>query len=1018
MRTQRYLARPIALAVSLVGVLVLLESARTFAAPIIYTVDSTGDGGNTGSATTCNDGTGHCTLRAALEAANANAGADTISFALHPATDPNCDTATGLCTIHVTGALPSISEALEVHGPGADRLALRRVAGNFIRIFNVTATGIVSFSGLTITHAVLDPGSGAGIRNEGSGTVMVSNCVFTENEATRGCALANGPGTLIVTDCTMMNNRTSLPGAGAAIFNDGGTVTVARCTIRDNVGDSGGAIQNLSGTLTVLDSTISDNLAISRGGAFSNAGTLNVTNTTISGNRADSGGGVSNIGTASLTNCLIAGNSGKPGGGINNAGTLAVVNSTITDNQVEDDEGGTDDGGGIHNGQNASLLVSNCTITENPNGGGLSNEGDQANAIVKSCIIAQNGYGDVFGAIDSQGFNLSGDGFGGFSQPTDLTGTRGSPLDPMLDPNGLQDHGGPTRTIGLLCGSPAIDRGTRIGLNGLLVGDQRGFPRTFDDPSISNAAGGDGTDIGAFELEVACSDCDLTCPADISQGNAPDLCEAVVNIPAPTLTSSACPYSCSLSSGAFAVGTSSVTCETGKRQCSFDVTVRDTQKPTVTAPPGVNVSNDPGSCSATVDPGTATGNDNCPGVAVHGVRSDGQPLNAAYPVGTTTITWTTTDGSTNTSVPPALQTITVVDAEPPNLNNVTSSPSALWPPNHTMRDVTVDYTATDNCPLSACTLSVRSSEPEMGLGDGDTAPDWRIKDGHHEQLRAERSGLGNGRTYTTTVTCSDGLGNTTKKSVDVKVSHDRDGLARGSLFPAGAMVSFAGQFLDSPRLAHTGEWLFDSVRMPATIVAADSPDLWRVTASASFKSFGVYRVQMNVTDSSGQTGSTSMAGGLDANIVIYPSSGDYVAGAGWIDSPAGAYVPNRSLKGKGSFGFVSRSAHTATTGIAGETEFDLHLPGFRFNALNFDSQTVSGAKAQFRGTGTVNGAGSYGFVLTTTDGDQIGGVPDTFRIRIWSRATGATVYDNEMGSPDNADPVTPVGSMSSIVIQR
>jgi len=964
----------------------VLRKAPLPAAPVVYTVDSTGNGGNAGSATTCDDGTGHCTLRAALEAANANPGADSISFSLHPATDPNCDAATGRCTILVTGALPLISEGLEIAGPGADLLTLRRVAGNFIRIFDVTATGVVSFSGFTITHAVLDPGNGAGIRNGGTGTVFVRNCVFSENEATSGAALANGPGTLHVIDTTITDNTGDIGGSGG-ILNDGGTVDVTRCTLSHNRGDSGGAIQNLAGTVTVVDSTISDNHANARGGGISNESTLIVVNSVISGNDGDSGGGISNSGTASVSQCTFVGNSGVPGGAINSAGVLYLTNGTITGNSSED-----------------YSAVNNAS---------------PGTATVKSCIIAGNhGFSegpDVSGVIDSEGFNFIGIRGGGFSQPTDRRGTVDAPLDSKLDPQGLQDHGGPTRTIGLLCGSPAIDQGSRTGLNGPLTGDQRGFPRTVDDPAISNA--GDGTDIGAFELGVACSECDLTCPADINQDNAPDLCEADASIPAPTLTSSECPYSCSLSSGTLAVGTYGVTCETGANQCSFHVTVHDTQQPTVSAPPSMTVANDPGSCSATVDPGTATATDNCPGVAIHGVRSDGQLLNAAYPVGATTITWTATDASTNASLPPALQTITVVDAEPPKLDHVSASPSALWPPDHKMRDVTVDYTATDNCPAS-CALSVTSSEPDNGLGDGDTAPDWLVQDGHHEQLRAERSGRGNGRTYTTTVTCSDGAGHTVSEHVDVKVSHDIDGLAGGSLFATGATVSLTGHFEDSSGFAHTAEWLFDSVRKPATIAAADLSNLSRVMASTSFSSFGVYRVQMKVTDASGQTGSTSMVGGLDANIVIYPSSGEYAAGAGWIDSPAGAYVANPSFEGKGSFGFVSRSAHTANSGVAGETEFDLHLQGFRFNALNFESQTVSGAKAQFLGTGTVNGAGSFGFVLTTLDGGQIGGVPDTFRIRIWNKATGATVYDNEMGSPETSDPVTPVRSGSSIVIRR
>src|SRR5205085_1317191 len=82
-----------------------------------------------------------------------------------------------------------------------------------------------------------------------------------------------------------------------------------------------------------------------------------------------------------------------------------------------------------------------------------------------------------------------------------------SPLDPKLDPNGLQDNGGPTQTIALMCGSPAIDKGRSDGLTGPLTTDQRGagFPRTVDDLVTPNATGGDGTDVGAFELGQACN---------------------------------------------------------------------------------------------------------------------------------------------------------------------------------------------------------------------------------------------------------------------------------------------------------------------------------------------------------------------------------------------------------------------------------------------------------------------------------------------------------------------------------
>jgi hypothetical protein len=113
---------------------------------------------------------------------------------------------------------------------------------------------------------------------------------------------------------------------------------------------------------------------------------------------------------------------------------------------------------------------------------------------------------DVSGSFASAGFNLIGkrDGSTGFTiAATDQTGTIASPLNPMLDPLGLQNNGGITKSIALLPGSPAIDKGTSNGLTGVLTMDQRGatFRRTFDNLAVPNAAGGNATDIGAFELQ-------------------------------------------------------------------------------------------------------------------------------------------------------------------------------------------------------------------------------------------------------------------------------------------------------------------------------------------------------------------------------------------------------------------------------------------------------------------------------------------------------------------------------------
>jgi hypothetical protein len=85
----------------------------------------------------------------------------------------------------------------------------------------------------------------------------------------------------------------------------------------------------------------------------------------------------------------------------------------------------------------------------------------------------------------------------------------------------------------------------------------------------------------------------------------------------------------------------------------------------------------------------------------------------------------------------------------------------------------VSYAASDNCGVPTCTLSGTSSEPDNGLGDGDTSNDIQIVDAHHVLLRAERSGKGNGRTYTLKATCTDAVGNsTTSGPVNVIVQHD------------------------------------------------------------------------------------------------------------------------------------------------------------------------------------------------------------------------------------------------------
>jgi hypothetical protein len=154
---------------------------------------------------------------------------------------------------------------------------------------------------------------------------------------------------------------------------------------------------------------------------------------------------------------------------------------------------------------------------------------------------------------------------------------------------------------------------------------------------------------------------------------------------------------------------------------------------------------------------------------------DGDPVTITqspagpYPLGTTNVMLTITDSKGATAQ--ASATVTVVDTTGPSITGASATPNSLAPPNHSMVPITVAYSTTDNCSAVSSVLTVSSNEPVNGDGDGDRAPDWVIVDNHHVQLRAERSGGGNGRIYTIQIDASDAAGNHTLKTVTVIVPH-------------------------------------------------------------------------------------------------------------------------------------------------------------------------------------------------------------------------------------------------------
>ena len=177
---------------------------------------------------------------------------------------------------------------------------------------------------------------------------------------------------------------------------------------------------------------------------------------------------------------------------------------------------------------------------------------------------------------------------------------------------------------------------------------------------------------------------------------------------------------------------------------------------------------------------------------------------------------------------------------------------------------------------------------------------------------------------------------------------------------------------------------------------------------------GVYTIKLTVTDKDGDSGES-----IFQYVVVYDPDGGFVTGGGWIYSQLGAYRDDLYTEGKANFGFVSKYKKGANT-PTGQTEFQFHAGNLDFHSTNYEWLVISGQRAQFKGTGTINGKGSYGFILTAFDGDLQNNAynDDMFRIKIIDESD-EPVYDNKRGTTiefENA-PLQPIDG-GSIVIHK
>jgi CSLREA domain-containing protein len=311
-----------------------------------------------------------CTLRAAIQQANENAGQNAIVFELtYPAT----------ITVGVD-PLPAIMQDLVISGPGAANLTIdgNHVATVFRILGPIGSPASVTISGLTITHGKGFWGGAIEVREED--TLNLSSSVITDNEAFDGGGLVFVEGTATVTDTLISSNRAT-NGYGGGIVNSGANVTIERSTISGNEAKlNGGGISSSRGTGTIV-------------------GSLALKNTTVSGNRAgEKGGGLFTFSPlpgashpVTLTNVTITNNIGDAdaaggagaGGLVNEKSTVTVKNSIIAKNYRNASPDNCSESNPLPTSAGHNL--------EDGNDCGFSGTGDRQNADSRLAALANNG---------------------------------------------------------------------------------------------------------------------------------------------------------------------------------------------------------------------------------------------------------------------------------------------------------------------------------------------------------------------------------------------------------------------------------------------------------------------------------------------------------------------------------------------------------------------------------------------------------------------------------------------------
>ena len=208
----------------------------------------------------------------------------------------------------------------------------------------------------------------------------------------------------------------------------------------------------------------------------------------------------------------------------------------------------------------------------------------------------------------------------------------------------------------------------------------------------------------------------------------------------------------------------------------------------------------------------------------------------------------------------------------------------------------------------------------------------------------------------------------------------------------GSPVSVTAFFQDAgANDTHTASWDWGD-----NTTSAGTVDGHTVTGEHPYTVPGVYTLTLTIRDDDGGEATAYY------EYVVYDPEGGFVTGGGWFDTS----------DGKANFGFNAKY-HMDAKIPYGNTQFQ--VDGMKFKATSYNWLVVSDARAQFKGTGTIDNAGEYGFLVTIIDGKIAGDNVDLFRIKIWELTTGNILYDTQPGDSDAADPVTEIGGGSIVV---